>query len=133
VIAAIADTHTVIWYLFADSRLSARAKEFIEKCASQGHHVGVSAITLAEVVYLSEKARIAPATFERILATLQDPLKVFVEVPLTSLVVSHMQSIPREQVPDLPDRVIAATALQNGVPVISRDNRIQAAQLQTIW
>jgi len=36
-------------------------------------------------------------------------------------------------VPDLPDRIIAATALHLNVPVISRDSKIQAANLQTVW
>jgi predicted nucleic acid-binding protein len=35
--------------------------------------------------------------------------------------------VPREAVPDLPDRVIAATALLHGVPILSRDRRIQAS------
>jgi predicted nucleic acid-binding protein len=44
-----------------------------------------------------------------------------------------MMEVPREAVPDLPDRVIAATALLHGVPILSRDRRIQASGLQTIW
>ena len=44
-----------------------------------------------------------------------------------------IMEVPREAVPDLPDRVIAATALLHGVPILSRDRRIQASGLQTIW
>jgi len=35
--------------------------------------------------------------------------------------------------PDLPDRVVAATGLYFRVPIISRDRRIRAANLQTVW
>lgn len=33
----------------------------------------------------------------------------------------------------LPDRVIAATALQLGLPLVTRDRRLQSAGIQTIW
>ena len=34
---------------------------------------------------------------------------------------------------DMPDRIIAATALTLGVPVISRDSKIQLSSVSTIW
>jgi PIN domain nuclease of toxin-antitoxin system len=33
----------------------------------------------------------------------------------------------------MPDRIVAATALHYGVPVISRDGRIRASNIRTIW
>ncbi|WP_265578555.1 MULTISPECIES: hypothetical protein [unclassified Nostoc] len=39
----------------------------------------------------------------------------------------------RSQVPDLPDRIIAATTLYLGVSVISRDSKIQLSSVNTIW
>jgi PIN domain nuclease of toxin-antitoxin system len=35
-IAAIADTHTTIWYLFSDPRLGSGASAFIDEAASKG-------------------------------------------------------------------------------------------------
>ena len=131
--AAAADTHTVIWYLFADRRLSARAKDAIDRALAAGRRAGVSAITLAEIVYLTEKKRIAADTFGRLLSTLQDPRGPFVELPVDSGIVGSMAMVLREQVADLPDRIIAATALRLGVPVISRDRKISGAELRTIW
>jgi len=57
-IVAVADTHTAIWYLFADPRLSKTASAFIDDTITVGDHIGVSAISLAEMVYLVEKGRI---------------------------------------------------------------------------
>jgi PIN domain nuclease of toxin-antitoxin system len=34
-VAAIADTHTALWYLYADPRLSQRAKRFIDDTAER--------------------------------------------------------------------------------------------------
>jgi PIN domain nuclease of toxin-antitoxin system len=33
----------------------------------------------------------------------------------------------------LPDRIIAATAVHLGVPVISRDRKIQSSSIATVW
>jgi len=39
----------------------------------------------------------------------------------------------RAGVPDMPDCIVAATAVYFGVPVISRDGKIRASNVQTIW
>jgi predicted nucleic acid-binding protein len=44
-----------------------------------------------------------------------------------------MDSVLLPEMADLPDRLIAATALPLRVPVISRDRRIQASALDTVW
>jgi hypothetical protein len=41
--------------------------------------------------------------------------------------------VPRSQVPDLPDRVVVATALHLGLSVISRDHKIQFSNIRSIW
>jgi PIN domain nuclease of toxin-antitoxin system len=64
---------------------------------------------------------------------LRDPEYVISEAPFTVDMVDTMWHIPRVDVPDLPDRIVAATALYFGVPVISRDGRIRASSVQTIW
>jgi predicted nucleic acid-binding protein len=44
-----------------------------------------------------------------------------------------MRRVSRNEVPDMPDRIVAATAVYFDVPVISRDRRIRAANLKTVW
>lgn len=132
-IAAIADTHAVIWSLFGDSRLSAAARAFIAHAAQSGASVGVSGMTMVEIVYLVEKGRIARDTLERLLRLLSDPDDVLAEIPVDHAIAEAMRQVDRQQVPDLPDRVIAATALHYQVPLISRDRKIQSAGFETIW
>jgi PIN domain nuclease of toxin-antitoxin system len=48
-------------------------------------------------------------------------------------VAEALQFVQRNEVPDLPDRIIAATALALRVSLISRDRKIRASQVQTIW
>ena len=132
-IAAIADTHTTIWYLFSDPRLGSGASAFIDEAASKGEHVGVSAITIVEIVYLMEKGRIAGSALADLRGATLDEAAVLRYVALDERIAMKMMEVPREAVPDLPDGVIAATALLHGVPILSRDRRIQASGLQTIW
>jgi PIN domain nuclease of toxin-antitoxin system len=45
----------------------------------------------------------------------------------------QMASISRDEVPDMPDRIVAATGVLYGVPVISRDRKIRSSKIETIW
>ncbi len=67
---AVADTHTLIWHLYADQRLSSTAQAVIEETAANGDQIAFSSITLAEIIYLIEKSRIPSTTFTRILNAL---------------------------------------------------------------
>mgnify|MGYP002398610428 CR=1 FL=1 len=132
-IVAVADTHAVIWYLYADSRLSVTARATIDNAAQQGNQVAISSITLAEIVYLAEKGRIAPATLALTLAELNATTSVLTEIPMDQHVITAMSTIQRQDVPELADRIIAATALMLKVPVISRDSKIRSSNITTIW
>lgn len=69
-----------------------------------------SAITIPEMVYLVEKAGIPQnAVYDRRTATF-DPNAVLQYVPLDENIAIKMMEIPRQDVPDLPDRIIAASA-----------------------
>ncbi len=57
-IAAVADTHTALWYLFRNPRLSDTARGFMDDAANAGHDIALSPISLAEIVYLVEKDRL---------------------------------------------------------------------------
>lgn len=130
---AVMDTHAIIWYIFGDSRLSITAQNAIAQIASDGDRVAFSSITLAEIVYLSEKGRISPLTLERLLAAVDTTDAVLVEVEFNRDIANALRLVNRTEVPDLPDRIIAATALHLGVPLISRDSKIQLSSVNTIW
>lgn len=130
---AVADTHALIWYLFDDSRLSRTAKQFIDDAAREGEQIGFSAISVVEIVYLMEKQKIKPDALERLLKETQSGDTALIEVPVTGNVARTMQSISRETIPDMPDRIIAATALELNIPIISRDGKIKVSELKTIW
>ncbi len=116
-----------------DTRLSVNAQAFIERSAKiEGQKVGVSSISLAEIVYLVEKSRIPADAYAKMVDRLNDPLDVLEEVAVTQRVIDFLSSVSREQVPDLPDRIIAATARSEDVAVLTRDSRIRTSNVRCI-
>jgi PIN domain nuclease of toxin-antitoxin system len=129
----LADTHAVIWYLLDSPRLSFSALPKFEECLSSGIRVGVASISIVEIVYLVDKGRIPAETIPLLEEGLMGQPALLEIIPLTQSIALAVRQVPREQVPDLPDRVITATALHLDVPLISRDRRIQLSSLTTIW
>jgi PIN domain nuclease of toxin-antitoxin system len=132
-IAGVADTHAALWYLLKNPRLSATARSFIDDAGSAGHGIVLSPISLAEIVYLVEKGRLPASAYDELRQALSDPDFVLEEAPFTNEVVETMRHVARTDIPDMPDRIVAATGLYFGVPVVSGDGRIRASNVQPVW
>ncbi len=132
--AIVADTHAIIWYLVEPERLSQIALNALEGSIAAGEPVYISAISLIEICYLIEKRRIASDLLQRILAVLNESDPSLIVVPIDLAISIAVQNIDRDIVPDMPDRIIAATALHLNLPLVTRDRKIQASQsIITIW
>ncbi len=119
--------------LSLDPRLSGRAKSFLDNAHAQGQQVAVSAVSFVEMVYLIEKGRIPPQRFGQLAGLVSGGGTLFVEVPLDLKIARALARVDVSQIPDMPDRIIAATALHLDVPLISRDGKIQLSSLTTLW
>jgi PIN domain nuclease of toxin-antitoxin system len=131
--SAVLDPHTVLWYLEYSKELSTVARTTIEEAIRDARDVHVSAISLVETVYLVERRRLTTNALDRLRSALTDPNSGLLIAPVDRGVADALPSIPRDVVPDMPDRIIAATALHLGLPLVTRDRRLQAAGIQTIW
>jgi PIN domain nuclease of toxin-antitoxin system len=130
----VTDTHSLIWYLEDDPRLGPAANQAFEACDRGELVIYVPTICLVETVYLQEKGRI-PADFNAQLdAELQTGTSGLVLADLTAEVVDALSRVSRTDVPDMPDRIIVATALHLGLSLLSRDHKIQQANVvKTVW
>jgi PIN domain nuclease of toxin-antitoxin system len=110
-LVAIADTHAIIWYLLNDPLLSNRSRQFFEDAAGTGDQVGVSTISLVELVCLEEKNRVTPGVLDLLFGALEQPDPLLVEFVVDRAITRVVRDIARLEVPDMPDRVISATAV----------------------
>jgi len=131
--ALVADTHAVVWYLLESPRLSRIALARMQQAVAAGDPILVPTVSIVELIYLTDKGWVTPVAQERFYRRLDDPEADLRVVPLDRAVAEAVARIPRNQVPDMPDRIIAATALHLGVPLVTRDGRIRASGIETIW
>lgn len=129
----LADTHAIVWFLFDPAKRSPAADAAMT-AASQSGKIFVSTITLVESNYLAGK-RSFPYTgvLPRLVSLVSDPLEPLDVLPLTLEVALAMDRVPRDEIPDMPDRIVAATAVAHGLPLVSADSHIRgSARLATI-
>lgn len=131
--AVVADTHATVWYVLNTPNLSPTARAAMQQAASDGDPVYVPSISLVEVAYLVEKNRLPQDLLARIMTELEDEQSVLTMAPLDLAVARALPAIPRAEVPDMPDRIIAATAVALGLILITRDHRIRTSSVPTIW
>ena len=131
-IRAVADTHTLLWYLYKNARLSPLGLKKIDEIIAAGDEIAISSITLVEIVYLVERRRIEGDSLHRVLDAI-DREALFLEWPVDRRIMGSIATIPRNEVPDLPDRIIGATALCLDVPLLSADRMLRASRVPTIW
>lgn len=130
---AVADTHALIWYLADSPLLSQSANRVFEACDKGESVIFVPAICLVEIIYLQEKSRIPRNMMDRFNTALKTGVSGLMVAPLTADVVEAVAKIPRTIVPEMPDRIIAATALHLELPLITQDRAIQQTDLPIIW
>jgi len=131
--AVVADTHVIIWLLFNPKQLSSKALAALEGAVATGDPIYVPSISVVEVAYLTEKGKLQREVFDRLIGELGRPDSGLVVVPLDLEVALALQQVQREEVPDMPDRIIAATASYMGLPLVTRDMRIRSSAVTTVW
>lgn len=131
--AVAVDTHTIVWYLNNDPRLSPPAYKALDEATVDGQIIHVPSICLLELTYLAEKGRIPEAARERLVRVLDHPATPCRLAPLDRRVADALELVSRNDVPDLPDRIVCATAVSFGCAV--GDSRWQDPYFTgpTIW
>jgi predicted nucleic acid-binding protein len=111
-------------------RLGPKAKATFEAMESGTVIIYIPAIVLAEILYLSEKQRISTSV-----RSVKDYLTRFPdcrEMPLNLTVIQSATEIT--DIPELHDRLIAATARSLNRPLLTNDPVIQASTfVTTVW
>jgi PIN domain nuclease of toxin-antitoxin system len=120
-----------VWLSLEPKKLSRRASNAIRE-ARAGTGVAVASITLFELAWLAENGRIRVSgsveSFVRECAA-----KVIVR-PITPEIAAFAVQLPASYPKDPQDRIIAATAVVEGLSLITADKRMRASRaVNTIW
>jgi PIN domain nuclease of toxin-antitoxin system len=125
------DTHTLIWLRAEPVKLSARASEAI-RAARLSDGVAISAITLWELAWIATHRRVSlTGTVEAFVEGMTENIVIR---PITAKIAVLANQLPATYPGDPSDRLIGATALAEGIALVTKDRSIRSCkQIKTIW
>jgi len=125
------DTHVLVWLASDPAKLSRKASEAIRK-ASQESGIAISAITLWELAWLAVHGRLdIVGTVESFVERISSRTAIR---PITVKVAVLANQLPATYSGDPCDRLIGATALAEGIVLVTKDRNIRnCKQVKTIW
>lgn len=122
--ALLLDTHIVLWLDSGDDRLRTSTRSLIDGCWGNGGTIFLSAVTAWEIALLVDAARI----------DLDIPVEAWVRrflerpgieaVPLGHRAASRSYQLHHLEHRDPADRLLIATAIELGCPLVTYDERI---------
>lgn len=130
VLSYVTDTHSLLWYLYDVPRLAVGASTAFEAVSRGNSTLLIPAIVLAEIVYIVER-RFPNLSVGDVLDRIAESDN-FRVLPFDLAAARAMLVL--NNIPEMHDRIIVATAYTLGVPLITRDSTIRSANVvECVW
>ena len=128
----LVDTHVVAWLALDQHKISRRARTAIDGARKNAEGLAISGITLLELATLQNKGRIRlDISLESFLEEVESR---FVVLPISARACARAMALPATYPKDPADRIIGATALVEGLSLLTADREIQRSKaVPTIW
>jgi PIN domain nuclease of toxin-antitoxin system len=129
----VLDTHAWIWFISNPDLLSKRAKKAVNT-ALEDKSILISSISAWELALLVTKKRIKLTLDVTDWIAKSESLPFIQSVPVTNSIAVKSVNLPLPLHPDPADRIIIATALSVGAPLLTKDKKLLGyAPVRTIW
>jgi PIN domain nuclease of toxin-antitoxin system len=127
------DTHAWIWFVNDPRQLSERARDAISEATTK-RSIYISSISVWEVALLVATGRLELTIDVQDWIAKSEALPFFTFVPVDNATFLRSVLLPGPLHADPADRVIIATAIMKGIPVVTKDERIRKyATVKSIW
>jgi len=129
----VLDTHTWIWFISKPEILSKRAKKAVSAAVKE-KSVLISSISAWEVAFLVIKKRLTLTLDVTDWIAKSEGLPFIQFIEISNSIAVKSVNLPQPLHSDPADRIIIATALTAGVPLVTKDKKlINYPHVKTIW
>lgn len=129
----VLDTHAWIWFISNPEYLSKRAEKAVN-VAVNDKSILVSSISAWELALLVKKKRLKLTLEVADWIAKSEGLPFIQFVPVTNSIAVKSVNLPLPLHPDPADRIIIATALSVGAPLVTKDKKLlEYSAIKTIW
>ncbi|MCK5098941.1 MAG: type II toxin-antitoxin system VapC family toxin [Desulfobacteraceae bacterium] len=129
----VIDTHVWLWWISNPEKLAINAARAIDKAVNDDGMI-ISSISTWEIALLINKGRLKLSINVRDWVRKTESLSFIRFVPVDNTIALRSVTLPGDFHPDPADRIITATAMTMGLPLVTRDDKILGyPHVETIW
>ena len=129
----VLDTHAWIWFVNNPQQLSVTARRAVREAMSR-KAIYISSISAWEVALLEASGRIKLTISVQDWIAGSEALPFFNFIPVDNSIFLRSVFLPGPLHRDPADRVIIATAIMKGMPIVTKDEKIRKySKVKSIW
>lgn len=129
----VTDTHSLIWHLSQPRKLSTKIRRVFQEADQGQAQILVPSIVLMEVIFIGDRQRIPEALVNRLFKIDEVAGAAYQVVPLSKAVAVTAHDFGPAVIPEMADRIIAATAKYLNLPLLTFDPAIIESGLVKVY
>jgi PIN domain nuclease of toxin-antitoxin system len=129
----VIDTHIWLWWISNPEKLTVNAAQAIDNACRETSII-ISSISAWEIALLSNRGRLKLSIDIQAWVRKTESLPFIQFIPVDNTIALRSVDMPGVFHPDPADRIITATAMTMGLPLVTKDEKILGySHVKTIW